>query len=234
LGVASRARVWNDRVTIEKGVGQVAGPESFEVNAGGLKIHSSRFRVGLSDRVEVTALNGSARVATVGGVLLAAIPAGRSMSFSMQAGTSGAVRRTGCMLYKDGHFLLQDENTQEVVELNGKDLALNVGNRVEIGGTTSSAKPTLTIATLLVNVTSVAPKSQGGCLSVASALDAKTEAPAGAASPVSPAPSQTIPKAAKTGGGMSTGAKVGIIAAVAGGGAGAALALSGKKSSTSP
>src|SRR5258706_10405867 len=30
LGVASRARIWNDRVTIEKGVGQVAGPESFE------------------------------------------------------------------------------------------------------------------------------------------------------------------------------------------------------------
>jgi hypothetical protein len=156
------------------------------------------------------------------------------MSFSMQAGATGAVRRTGCMLYKDGHFLLQDENTQEVVELNGKDLALNTGNRVEIGGTASSDKPTLSIATLLINVTSVAPKSQGGCLSVASALDARTEAPAGATSATT-TPSPTIPRAPKSGGGgMSTGAKVGIIVAVAGGGAGAAIALSGKKSSTSP
>jgi hypothetical protein len=33
---------------------------------------------------------------------------------------------------------------------------------------------------------------------------------------------------------MSTGAKVAIVGAIAGGGAGAAIALSGKKSSTSP
>ncbi len=236
LGVASRARVWENRLVIEKGVGQVAAPASYEVDAGGLKIHgtndSARLRVGMSDRVEVTALNGSAKVASSGGVLLAAIPAGRSMSFSMQAAASGAVSRTGCLLYKDGHFILQDENTQEVVELNGKDLGLNVGNRVEVSGTTAATKPAINIATLVINVTSVAPKSQGGCLSVASALDAKTEAPAGTSSGTTPASAAKAPK--PTGGGLSTGAKVGIAAAAVGGGVGAALALSGKKSSTSP
>lgn len=233
LGVASRARVWENRVAIEKGVGHVAAPGSYEVDAAGLKIHAgsatARLRVGLTepDRVEVTALIGSARVLSGADLLLAAIPTGHSMGFSMQAGASGAVTRTGCLLYKDNHFILQDENTQEVVELNGPDLALNVGNRVEVTGTAASTKPTVSIATSVVNVTGVAPRSPGGCLSIASNLDAKTEVPA---TPPSPAP--TAPKPTKHG--MSTGAKVAIIGGAAGGAVGAALALSGKKSSTSP
>ena len=89
LGAASRARVWENHLTIEKGVGQMTGPASYEVDAGGLRIHSAgesgRLRIGLSNRVEVTALNGSARVSSSSGVVLAPIPAGRSMSFAMQA-----------------------------------------------------------------------------------------------------------------------------------------------------
>jgi len=166
LGAASRARVWENHLTIEKGVGQMTGPASYEVDAGGLRIHSAgesgRLRIGLSNRVEVTALNGSARVSSSSGVVLASIPAGRSMSFAMQAAASGTVSRTGCMLYKDGHFILQDENTQEVVELTGKDLASNVGNRVEVTGAASASKPVVSVATLLINVSTVATKSQGG------------------------------------------------------------------------
>jgi hypothetical protein len=237
LGAASRARVWENRLALEKGVGQVAAPASYEVSAAGFKIHAgsenARLRIGLGSQVEVTALAGTARVSNSAGLLLAAIPAGRTMTFAMQAADTGSVTRTGCLLYKDGHYILQDENTQEIVELTGNNLATNAGNHVEVTGTTSAAKPAVSIATSLLSVTTIVMKSQGGCLSVASALGASTDAPVGGASKAAIQPLITSP-AKVAGGGMSTGAKVGIVAAVVGGGAGAGIALTGKKSSTSP
>ena len=230
LAKDSRARVLSDRVVIEKGIGQVSAPESFEVNAASLRIHSTgRLRVNVGQTVEVASLLGSARVSSASGMLLAAIPEGRAMNFGPQ-GANGTVTRTGCLLYKDNHYIMQDENTQEVVELSGgQNLGAQVGNRVEITGTASSAKPAVSIATLVVNVAAMSLKTSGGCLSVAANLNAQTEATAAA----KPAAAGTeTPKGG--GGGMSTGAKVAIIVAIAGGGAGAAIALAGKKSSTSP
>ena len=226
LAKDSRARILSDRVVIEKGIGQIFAPDSFEVNAANLRVHSTgRLRVSVGDNVEVASLAGSARVSSAAGILLAAIPAGRTMEFTPQA-ANGVVTRTGCLLFKNYHFIMQDENTQEVVELNGQNLAAQVGNRVQIAGTASSAKPAVNIATLVVNVSNVTPKSSGGCLSVASTLNAQTEMPAANA----PQTAADTPKS----GGLSTGAKVAIIVAIAGGGAGAAIALAGKKSSTSP
>jgi hypothetical protein len=242
LAAGSRAQVWENRVLLERGTGQVVAPGAYEVDAAGLKIQAvgARLRIGITDRVEVTALTGTGRVTTAAGFLLAAIPAGRSMSFSMQAGATGVASRTGCLLFKDGHFILQDENTQEVAELygsgllqGGKELRDGLGSRVEVTGTPTGAKPAVSIATIVINAAGVSQKSQGGCLSVASMLDAKTEAPAGAgkaaAGDVAPGPRT----AAGTHTGLSTGAIVGIVA-VAGGGAGAALALAHSKGSTSP
>lgn len=253
LGAGSRAKVWADRVTLERGVGQVTG-SPYELDAAGLKIRagdSGRLRVTVNDHVEIAALSGSASVTNGAGMLLASVAAGKSISFSLnaagQAGQTGApVARTGCLLYKDSHFILQDDNTQEVVELNGSNLAVNVGSRVTASGTTATAKPVVSIATSVLNVTGVQVKSQGGCLSTAAALNAQTEAPANAPSTASSASSKgsTAAKVGAAAGGaaagtaagvgLSTGAIVGIVAAVAGGGAGAAIALSGHKSSTSP
>jgi hypothetical protein len=159
LGSASSASVRETRLTLRKGIGQVSAPENYEVNAGGLSIRSAagmgRMRVSWSPdgRIEVAALSGSARVATGKGVILASIPAGKSMQFAMQAGAVSAVTRVGCLLYKDGKFFMQDQNTQEVVELTGIDLAANVGNRMNVTGTASSVRPTLSIATSVLNVT---------------------------------------------------------------------------------
>jgi len=242
LGVRSRAQIWENRVVLEKGIGQVFAPATYEVDAAGLKIQAAgaRLRIGIADRVEIAALTGTGRVTTQAGFLLAAIPAGRSMSFSMQAGTTGTVSRTGCLLYKDGHHILQDENTQEVAELNGnaKDLSSNTGNRVEVVGTASAAKPAVSVATLLLNATTITLKSQGGCLSVASALNAKTEAPAGSgagkAAAAGAAGGAAGGAAAGTAAGLSTGAIVGIVAGVGAGGAAAAAVALTHKSSTSP
>lgn len=248
LAPGSRARIWQNRVALERGIGQMAAPASYELDAAGLRIRAAsdapnekaRLRVTMGDRVEVMALAGSARVTNGAGLLLASIPAGRGMSFSQQAGATGSVTRTGCLLYKDGHYILQDENTQEVVELNARDAVLgdlkkNAGNRIEATGTAGATKPAVSIATLLLNVAALTVKSQGGCLSAAAALNAQTEAPAGGAPSTTPASGQAPSvSSGGGGGGMSTGTKILIVGAVAGGAAGAAFAFIGHKSSTSP
>jgi hypothetical protein len=207
LGAESRARIWKDRVVLEKGVAQLAAPGSFAVS---VLNHANLIRA----------------------------PYRAGAAFQAAAGQAV---HTGCMVYKNGRYLLQDQNTQEVIELTGPDLAANVGNRVEARGSASSARPGVVPATSVMNVAAIAPQSQGGCLSVAAALDARTDVPAGAAPSTAAAkpataPSSTSPSstsAPKVHTGMSTGAKIAIVGAVAGGGAGAALALGGSKKSTS-
>jgi hypothetical protein len=200
LGAGSRARIWQNRLVLEKGAAQVAAPGSFEVR---VLNHANLIRA---------PFRGSA--------VFQAVP--------------GQTVHSGCIVYKDGHFLLQDQTTQEVIEITGPNLAANVGNRVEARGAASSA-PAIAPATGAMNVTSIALVAQGGCLSVAAALDAQAEVPASA----TPTPAGVKPPASTSSNGpavhtgMSTGAKVAIVAAVAGGGAGAALALGGSKKSTS-
>jgi len=241
IAAASSATVGESRLTLTKGAGQVSATEAYQLTAGGLAIRSatgtSRVRVAwlAGGAVEVTTLSGAARVANRTGLVLASIPAGRRMDFAMQAAT-GVVTRTGCLLSKDGRFLLQDQNTQEVLEIRGNDLAAQLGNRVTITGAASALRPALAIATGIVNATTVTLQETGGCLSVAAALDAQTE-PTNAAAGIptnqpAVAPAKAPVSTPKTG--MSTGAKVAIVAVVAGGGAGAAIALAGKKKSTSP
>ena len=241
LASASSATVGESQLTLTKGTGQVAATEDYQVSAGGLAIRSasgaSRVRVAwlAGGTVEVTALSGAARVASRTGLVLASIPSGHRMDFAMQA-AAGAVTRTGCLLSKEGRFLLQDQNTQEVLEIRGNDLASQVGNRVTITGTASAIRPALDVASGIVNANTVRLHETGGCLSVAAALDAQTEPTnaAAGATPSQPAAAPATAPAPAAKGGMSTGAKVAIIAVIGGGGAGAAIALAGKKSSTSP
>lgn len=241
LASASSATVGESQLTLTKGTGQVSASEDYQVTAGGLAIRSaagaSRVRVAwlAGGTIEVTALSGAARVASRTGLVLASIPAGRRMDFAMQA-ANGVVTRTGCLLYKDGKFLLQDQNTQEVLEIRGDNLAAQVGNRVTVTGATSALRPTLPIASGLLNASSVTLQGSGGCLSVAAALDAQTDVtnPVAGNTPNQPAAAPANAPAPAPKSRMSTGAKIGIIVVVAGGGAGAAIALAGKKSSTSP
>jgi hypothetical protein len=88
-----------------------------------------------------------------------------------------ASTRSGCLLYKDGQFILSDQAAQAVIEIHGPDLALNTGNRVEITGAMANVKPSVAIAAAYMNVASVSPLALGGCLTVASALDARTTVP---------------------------------------------------------
>ena len=238
LGAGSRARVFAGRLMLDKGVGQVGQAAPFEVDAAGFKIRGAGVRIGVGapdHMVEIAALTGVAKVFGNGDVLLAAIPAGRRMNLAFQAAQSGTLTRTGCLVYKDAHYILQDDDTQEVVELagNAQDFSKNLGNRVEVKGTASTARPAVTIATSVLTVSAVSPKSQGGCLVVAAALSAQTELPA--AAPAAAATATSAPASA-AGGGLSGGAKAAIILVIAGGagGAAAAVLLTQNKKSTSP
>lgn len=231
LAAGSKAQVFADRMVLDSGSGQVAPAAPFEVDAGGLKIRGAGVRVGLGQTIEIAALTGVAKVSGNGGVMLAEIPVGRRINLAFQAAQTGTLTRAGCLVYRDAHFILQDDNTQEVVELSGnaQDLSKNLGNRVSVRGSASTAKPAVSIATSVLTVSAVSPQSQGGCLVVASNLNAQTEMPRTAAA----SPAGQTPAAAKAG--MSAGAKTAIIlAVVGGGGAGAAIALMNNKKSTSP
>jgi hypothetical protein len=83
------------------------------------------------------------------------------------------VTHTGCLLGKDGGFIQQDEETGQVFELRGPDLKANIGNRVLTTGHLSTSRPSIQIASALIDIATVSPRSQGGCLSVASSLAAQ-------------------------------------------------------------
>lgn len=238
LAAQSQAVVGGNRAVLEKGTSQVNAVQAYAVEARGLRIAAdagSRMLVGLnsSNGVDVTTLSGRATVSDRAGVLLSAVRQGRSVAFAMpqepQAGAT-TVTRSGCLLYKDAsdkkpHFIMQDDATSEVIELNGPDLALNTGKPVQVTGTPTTAKPVISIATSVMNVNNVAPKGTGGCIAAAQALDAKLEAPAVSGTAVNPPP--VLPAST----GLSGGAKAAIIIGVAaGGGVGAYLALKPKTS----
>ncbi|MEO8097050.1 MAG: hypothetical protein ABI811_05070 [Acidobacteriota bacterium] len=237
LAAGSSARVWKDRVVLERGIGQVTSTGAYWMDAGGIKVEGPRFRVNFTEnpRLQVASFSGDARVTGPSGNLLASVPAGRNMSFALLQ----AVTRTGCLVYKTNGFILQVDDSPEVLQLNGQGLAANVGNRVQVTGNRSATAATITPATAILDVSAITQRSTGGCLSTAAALNAQTSVPSNAPVAAAAAGGAAAAGAATAGtvaaaGGLSTAATVGIVAAVAGGGAAAAIAVTGSKSSTSP
>jgi len=224
LGARSSARVWKGWLELERGTGQVTAAKSFPMRVGGVTIEGTRYSVGVlqNARFEVSSMTGSTRV------MSASVPVGQTIRFAMQQ----SITRAGCLVYKGNGFILQVDDSPEVLQLAGGALAQNVGNRVEVSGATAATAPTISPAVSVLNVTSLTLRATGGCLTTAAALNAQTSVPGTPGATPAATPNAPAPTVARTG--MSTGAKVGIIGAVAGGGAGAALALGGKKSSTSP
>jgi hypothetical protein len=206
LGSASRANVSEKRLELWKGVGQASTPESFKIDAAAFAIRSSgntgRVRVGLVDgKVDVTTIAGLANVInTANGETVASIAAGQRRSFAMQVG-GGTVSHSGCLLYKDNHYILQDQSTQEVFEIKGNGLGSNMSNQVAITGTVvAGARSAVAPANSIINASSVVLQQQGGCLSVAAALGAYAEvatAPGGETSPATPAPGAKTTKTEK-------------------------------------
>jgi hypothetical protein len=139
LGVESRGRVFSDRLVLEKGAGQISGPNSVAI-AGRLHVIPveanaiARVVYGPSKRVEVAALGGRVRVETAEGVALAKMDSGASLSFEEQGGASGPTRLTGKVARINGKLTLTDAITKVTVELRGAGLEQYIGQTVTVTG----------------------------------------------------------------------------------------------------
>jgi hypothetical protein len=226
LAAETRARVYQTRLVLEKGIGQLESTK-YHIEAASLRIEADKpggtVRVQLTGpkRVVVAARDGGVRVSNGEGVLIARLDSGREMTFEPQASDPALTKVSGILAIKDGKFIVVDRTTNVTMQLEGTGLEAEVGNLVEITGTVDPAAPTVAGASQLINVTSVKRLTKG-TKEAAAGAGAAGAAGAGAA-------------AGAAAGGLSTGAIVAIVGGVAAagtlGGLAAAHALPGQGSS---
>jgi hypothetical protein len=215
LASDSRARVYQSRLVLEKGTGQLESV-NYLIEADGLRVAPdsqgsvARVQVSGENRVIVAAYQGSVRVSNSQGVLVARLDTGRELTFEPQVdGATAITRVSGCLLSKDGQFVIVDATTNVVIQLQGAGLDANLGSHVEITGNAMAKPSTVAGASQTVEVTDMKLVAKGGCASVAKKIGAA--AVAGAAAGVA--------------GGLSTGAIVAIVAGVAAVGSTVGLAV---------
>jgi hypothetical protein len=240
LAPGARARVWADRLVLEKGDTGFTIPPRYSIEARTLRFspqeNSAEARLALrSDKtVQVAALNGRLRVQTASGILVSNVHAGMSVAFTPQF-TGQAVPSSviGCLLKKDEKWIVYDPAAQITVELVGSGFEKDWGNVVQANGTArASAQGRSNVQVL--DVTSVTQIESQSCAEVATKINAQLPPgtqPTTAAAP-KPAPG-TVPRppVGVEGGGMSAGTKVAIIGGVgAGAGVGAVLATRSSRS----
>src|SRR6185295_3611452 len=91
LGADSRARVFENKLILERGTTQGVGPKGFQIEARGLRVAGespeSRLWVTFADSkfVQIAALTGSVRVTDRAGMLMASLLPGGAMKFDPQA-----------------------------------------------------------------------------------------------------------------------------------------------------
>jgi len=225
LAAESRARVYESRLVLEKGIGQLEST-NYRIEAASLQVEADKpgatARVQLTGpkRVVVAARDGGVRVSNSDGVLIARLDKGREMAFEPQENGAATITKvSGILALKDGKFIVVDRVTNVTMQVQGAGLEAEVGNLVEITGTVDPAAPTVAGASQLIDVTSIKRLTKGA--KAAAAAAGAGAAGAGAAGAAA--------------GGLSTGAIVAIVGGVAAagtvGGLAAAHDLPGQGSS---
>jgi hypothetical protein len=226
LGLGAKATVYRDRLVLESGSSDLVAPSSYELEASTLRFSpaapGTAARVVRSGEkaVQVGVSKGAVRVYNSNGVLLANVFPGLPLRFEPQVAGAGAPSSfAGCLMKKNGKWIVYDQTTRIIAELRGSGFEKEWGNRVQVVGTTDSTVQS-EVGAQVVDVTSVTRFGEGGCQPVATTINA--ELPTGARA----GGGGTVP--ATTGGGMSAGTKVAIVGAVAAGaGVGVVLATRG-------
>ncbi len=208
LGADSRARMFADRVVLEKGAGEISGAGGLRLEAGAISVvpdtHGSTASVAVGPQggVTVAALAGRWRVTNRQGALLARMDAGALLEFQPQAaGAAAPMSLTGCVYHAEGHYLLRAEGANLTFELRGADLARFSGLRVTVAATPLPGEQAHAGADQMIQITQI--KSLGsGC---------------GATESASPAP-QKDPETRKAASGKTRAVIAGVsVAAVVGG-----------------
>jgi hypothetical protein len=186
LASESRATVHQGRLVLESGSGQLESAPGFEVESRTLKISAAepgtvaRIRLDGAPRVVVAALRGSVRVTNSAGLLVASVEAGKSLDFEPQAaGASAPTRAAGCLLSKDGKFVVVEQTANVMLEVEGTGLNAELGNRVEISGIADVAAPSVPGASQVVKVAGLKRVAKGGCSAVARKAGAAVSVAAG-------------------------------------------------------
>ena len=190
LAAETRARIYHNKLVLESGFGQLEAAPGYEVEARTLHITAAspgtvtRIRLA-ADRnvVVVAAVQGSLRVRNAAGLLVANVPAGASIDFEPQAaGAAEPTSASGCLLQKSGKFLLAEQTTNVILQLEGADLEKQLGNRVAITGIAQKTPATAPGASQLIKVAGVKMLAKGGCTAMAKKLGATATVGAAAAS----------------------------------------------------
>ncbi|MGP8243131.1 MAG: hypothetical protein ACLQVN_01270 [Bryobacteraceae bacterium] len=212
LSPESRAKVYHDRLVLEKGTGVVKEADSELIEAETLRISPSaknsvlQVEITGPSHVAVGALLGAAEVRNSSGVLVASLRPGLDLAFDAQAGSATSVTMTGVVVLKNGNYFLTDATTGVTVELVGTDLAKDVGKNVTITGSIIGGAAPPAGSSEVVQVASIHRVRRGGGAGGAGGAG---------------------------GGGLSTGATIGIVGGVAVGGTVIGLAAAGTFSGTS-
>lgn len=213
LAAQTRARVYETRLVLEKGIGQLESTK-YRIEAASLQVEADKpgatARVQMSgpNRVVVAARDGTVHVSNSDGVLIARLDSGHEMTFEPQeSGTTTKV--SGILALKDGKFIVVDRTTNVTMQVQGTGLEAEVGNLVEITGTVNAATPTVPGASQVIDVTSI--KRLTKSKREAAAAVGTGAAGAGAAGAAA--------------GGLSTGAIVAIVGGVAAAGTVGGLAV---------
>ena len=215
LGAETRGQVYRDKLILQRGISEIRNSSRFGVEANALRIVAEengavgRVEIMETNKIQVAALRGNFRVTNANGVMIAALSAGRALEFETKgAGASAPSTLIGCLVKRDGHYLLTDDTSGVTVELKGASLDKYEGHKIEVtGGNVPSAVPVET-ASQVIQVSKVKDISKR-CSSAAAAAAAGGAA-AGAAT--------------AAGGAAAGGAAAGGAAAGAATAAGAAVA----------
>jgi hypothetical protein len=161
LGLLSRGRVYRDRLMLEKGVADVKGSSPFRVEALSLRIAPSHRdgygRVAFVNEgtIEVAAVSGGLLVTSAAGAVVADLAPGMALAFRPQEAASRNTTLTGCLQKSDNRYLLTDETSNVVFEIQGFDASTMVGHRVQVSGSTVADATPAAGATQVVKSTSV-------------------------------------------------------------------------------
>jgi hypothetical protein len=146
LAGESRARVYQERLVLERGQGELASSPGYRMEALGLRIEpaapgaAARVTLRGDKLVQVAAVGGAVRVRTGAGFLVGNVTPSRMLLFSPQAaGAATASKMSGYVTEEGGKYYLTDSTSGVKVQVSGGGIEQQVGNNVEITGTSIGA-----------------------------------------------------------------------------------------------
>lgn len=165
LAPNSRARIYEDRVVLERGSSQMHSSGTYAAGAFPVLVNSLQVLASSSSTVgmvrsgprtlQVSAVTGGAEVRNGRGFLIARLPPGSALDFQEPAGGAAAASQvSGKITKQNGHYLLTDSTTNTTVELQGENLEFIAGQCIAAMGSQDMTEAPDAGATQLIHVAS--------------------------------------------------------------------------------